>query len=805
MDLSVIEEYKDRPNVEIEIKYGKISKVDFDKVKDYFDLCGPNKYKVTLYSDDVRMITEGDKTRYELKKKLRRINLKNGMFLGIATETPADKTRGHSVHSRNIERYSKDLEHGHLDLSIINGREYECEIEYVGGDVQEFYKECKDVLRLIGDKSVIKLNNIFKRYSASSISYDLVSKPRDLLQRDLEDDGLWKGYAVSIKLTGFLKFLILDGERIVETDMKSYQIIKDGKRGDFSVYACEKMDDIYYAFDTLVFEGADVTKSNYIERVELIDRECPYIRPKRIFYEGDVFQNVRDAVKYGEELGLEDDGLVFTPIESPYITAGQQSRGNTYDRILSNYPDVCKWKPREKLSIDLKVLSLTSFRGNDGVFKGDNIRGVTKDHVGHVNEFFPIFEGENVFYEPKIIRHDKMEGNNLAVINGLMRLAKKNISLDTLMGKGIQLQRIYHNNIKGVLLDRSDATHIIDVGCGKGGDLSKWKHSRNLRKVFGIEPNEENLEEFRRRKQNVSMKASVDEIMSGGEDKDAYVKALEFLRPSKGDVLILNFMLSLSFFWDKDNSVMKKMLIENIKMVKNYCKERDVKFKLVFFSIEGERTSLQLYTHGNMKGSYELSRCGDTINVNIPESAIVHDQTEYLVDLKELWQEIGMYPKWSEYADRREFLNEEEKTFSSLFTYGICEMPKTESEIKFVSNSIDISSDGKLEDENEMGKIKEHIYGVKSIDAGHSLNHCILKAASSKYRMSTLKTKFKMAQKKLPKFNVYNSTTGEVLQKSKAKGGWICLGQNPDGSYYLLVAKHEDEVITRFDKYRDLI
>jgi len=62
--------------------------------------------------------------------------------------------------------------------------------------------------------------------------------------------------------------------------------------------------------------------------------------------------------------------------------------------------------------------------------------------------------------------------------------------------------RTFHNKVKNQLIDASvkltNGTHLLDIGCGRGGDLFKWD-SANLDYVFGYDPNPSYIEEAKRR------------------------------------------------------------------------------------------------------------------------------------------------------------------------------------------------------------------------------------------------------------------------------------------------------------------
>ena len=784
-------ESHDYSKLEVEIKYQNINKEIFKAMRKTMSFGKSKKYTSIIYPDGVREVDS------KFEKKTRIADAMNGALkLSISREEDTEEPRDSPLFTRVIKRYSAQQSQGRIDLSKIgegDDETYELEFEMTGDNINLFLEEAIEIERDLGNETVFALNELFDQVNSRFLTYSLISKPRDLTPRDLTDDGLWNSFAVGVKLDGLLKYIIECKNGYIELTDKGY--VDHNSEGDIkSVYVAEKMEGVYYIFDCIVYGGDRCDQKDYIQRFENISPRDDSFKVKEIFYTRNLFDNVRDALKYKEELGLDDDGLIFTPIDSPYITKGQLLEKGA-ERYLSKALDVCKWKPKEKLSLDLELVGKSLFvAGGRKPFSQRGIRFDTKEYKSGILEFFPIYENNRlVKYEARRERTDKSFPNSYYVVSGLLKLAERPVELETLLGKGIGLQRAYHNDIKRMLINKVNADYILDIGSGKGGDLHKWNATK-VKRVFGIEPNEENLKELRNRKHR-GLKFEMREVKAGGEDLWAYEKAFDFLNPKDGDVVALSFMLSLSFFWRSRS--MKRSLFNNIKWFKKECERRGAKFKLVLFTIEGERTTLDLECNGEMKGSYNLKRRGDEILVDIPDSAIVHQQTEYLVDLKELYCEVGMTPYYYGYADKRDFMSDDEKRFSRLFSYSICKSGKSNRRSSHVIRMRRKIIPG----ENEFTQIEGVIHAVRSIDGGDSLRHCISKALKRDYRLGDVCEKMKQIRL-LSNVNVYNITTRKVLKKGK--GDWICVQSHADGSFSLVVAKSGKKVMTTFDSYEDV-
>src|SRR5690606_17527332 len=95
--------------------------------------------------------------------------------------------------------------------------------------------------------------------------------------------------------------------------------------------------------------------------------------------------------------------------------------------------------------------------------------------------------------------------------------------------------------------------NILDIGSGRGGDISKWKRLIDKQspeptgRVVAVEPNPDNFKEFKSRlEKNKEMKDRVVLVETGGEDTVEITRAVQdFIPQGKVDVVFL--MLSMSF------------------------------------------------------------------------------------------------------------------------------------------------------------------------------------------------------------------------------------------------------------------
>jgi SAM-dependent methyltransferase len=111
----------------------------------------------------------------------------------------------------------------------------------------------------------------------------------------------------------------------------------------------------------------------------------------------------------------------------------------------------------------------------------------------------------------------------------------------------------YHNRIKNKILSNVRGKKVLDIGSGRGGDVSKWKEALH---VYAVEPNPEYIEELERRIEIQGLKHKVTVIQAYGQDYEKISKVIE------DQVDIVTMMLSMTFFW-QDEEILKA-LVETI-------------------------------------------------------------------------------------------------------------------------------------------------------------------------------------------------------------------------------------------------
>jgi hypothetical protein len=663
----------------------------------------------------------------------------------------------------------------------------ELEIEVI--DADEFIYEDFDSLASIIFENISTSHDSIVQYFSKALSgvesdnfktiYPHISKPRDLQIQDLTNDGILRPFAISLKADGIQKFLLLHPGGVFFIDSSSVKKIDSRKFEKSSLYVGEYIEanDLYLPFDTIVFENKNVRNENYLTRYNFCSKinkmklKKIYISEKPIYtYDSNVEsfnKTITKVYQTADKSKFNIDGLIFTPIDSSYVTDGQNKRLDK--RVLSNYNDVCKYKKPEDLTIDFLVKDNTIWSYDPTVrtklkrpwFMNENNTSketfLVDKWKNKVVEFTPIFTDDNIVYRPVRVRADKEFPNKLEVAEKLFRLRKNPIEKETLEGKTTQLMRKYHNVIKRNLI-ASQSGYVIDIGSGKGGDLDKYANNENIKKVFSIEPQAEHINEYNQRLSKLKKgKDKFYNVQGGGEDTEKIIKGSSkwFTDIQKYDKININFMISLSFFW-RDLKTLKK-IAHTINSIREHYKRQKVLIN--FLTIEGEQVEKLFEKRGKDKvvlNTITLIKKGDNqIYVDIKDGKTVHEQEEYLVKLNQLWELTNFFPRIifpaSGGGKNDYILSLGEQIYSSLFMFGTAYHDPLAFNSKTAllvdeKNGVKTDQGVMAHGDDATEPFFKNLTRLAVLKKHGSLYHSLLKLLSEKYRDSDVFTRVKMAK-----------------------------------------------------------
>lgn len=485
---------------------------------------------------------------------------------------------------------------------------------------------------------------------------------------------------------------ILDGEDIPVDKRKAYANAKH----------------YYLPFDTLVFKGRDVTNEPLEKRIKYAStirslgvlstasKIALIMEEKPFYFFSDTPEQFYKSIEKIEkiETNYVQDGYMLTPNNAVYNPQTEkQFKIQKKKRTLSNFPDICKWKPFEELTIDLAYYSLgdkrflsagnarreftgSEFNPFDNEKQVDWFSPLFMDKPnGTIIEFAPKKIGDSIILTPKRVRFDKQYPNSEETAADVWDSIRDPIGLDTMKGESFNLVRKSHNAIKRKLFMENieEGAHLIDIGSGRGADIEKM---RKFSKVLCIEPDSVFLEEFVKRLNTSKEKDKFTILQAGGEETEKIVsKTIDVFGDEFGTKPVyVSIMLSLSFFWrDKD---MLRSLIETLNGIKELARlnNPDTPVTFLFLTIEKTRTLKLLSKYNNsitFKDFFVMKYNEDKEEVYLDmPGTMVRNWTEYLVDLDGLAELLDAKVEYIRETNEQKFLNSYEKEYTSMYVYG---------------------------------------------------------------------------------------------------------------------------------------
>lgn len=362
----------------------------------------------------------------------------------------------------------------------------------------------------------------------------------------------------------------------------------------------------------------------------------------------------------GEEIKHPTDGIILQPL------------GDYYKQAL-------KWKPESKLTIDFRVRRdndeevslLISTKNGEKPFigtkryslgEGYRMKDVTL-RDGMIGEF-SYANGEFVFHRE---RKEKTSPNFIETAVSTWHSIHNPLREETVRGHSLQVMRRWHNTVKTNILSREVGKDkiIVDIGSGRGGDLSHWRKA-GIRRIYAVEPNKENREEFKRRMYDMKDVNNIKIIGKNFQDRDGVLKKIE---PEDKDNIdaVVSFFSSTFFYKDKETFQGFLDTLSALRPAKFVCIVLDgskVVEKMKKGKIVNQSFSI-------VKGKESEGPFGNSITTTIfDKGSMVKDTEEYLFDFTHFATEMKKIgyslKKGSDYFLTSDVLSEEASLFSEL-------------------------------------------------------------------------------------------------------------------------------------------
>ncbi|CAG8539730.1 12640_t:CDS:2 [Ambispora leptoticha] len=142
--------------------------------------------------------------------------------------------------------------------------------------------------------------------------------------------------------------------------------------------------------------------------------------------------------------------------------------------------------------------------------------------------------------------------------------SKPDVGIERRNESNILFLRFFNNWVKSVLIGRyaSRGMTVLDMGCGKGGDLHKWNKA-NIEKLIGIDLAEVSIQHARKRWEDMKGRKLRAEFYA--MDCFSYPLSTKISRDEEFDIVSMQFCLQYSFESEKKARMALRNVTSNLK------------------------------------------------------------------------------------------------------------------------------------------------------------------------------------------------------------------------------------------------
>jgi hypothetical protein len=653
--------------VEAEIRFGKITSHAFDSIiTDSKELnTTENLYEVKNKKNIVlkEVVDNCDGQRHNPKFILKEEVSSDYVVFGSTTKLKVVLSIERVYHdinnklflmTRHKSRMSKEMSGFRIDKTKIvdedkkTSYELELEITDVDVDVVEFV----ETLRKISD-SIYKYANVKRLIASITPDVDLsvykFPKPVDVSVRDIRYK-FKGGGSVGYKLDGFRKFIAIIGGNIYSISISGDEtLIYEGRSGNavLSVYDSEQMGDQYHIFDTIIQSGKNVLGEDLVKRISYIPELCIRINmeiQKQLFVAKSHFifrdfNGFKEAHKMilNKMDGYVCDGMIYTP--------------------MGKYNEVFRLKPRMTVDFafvdgSLKLFSKGKLVDSDFTLQESEEK---LPEESYIIECYIEKPGKAFYIRP---RPDKKFPNLYGLVKKSLKfVGEENKISDSFQGKTVYFLRSYHNDVKRRLLEKGSG-NLLDIGSGRGGDISKWM---SYVKVFCVEPNDENIVELtsRIRSKVLNIRTPKIEVLSSVIENvcENYPIILN------ENITTISAMFSLNLVdLEKTINVIDKISSDSCLFI---CTVMSGKYVKRFFKVIGKDSFCC--------ESYTLRLRKNVLSIDVGDT-MVRNQVENLLDVDKFVEDMARIRFRLQNRKRmleEFFMSDDEYVLSSMYEYLI--------------------------------------------------------------------------------------------------------------------------------------
>lgn len=569
---------------------------------------------------------------------------------------------------------------------------FDLEIEFLGGDIRELFDMSFNFTKIIQQTDTplkeSERDTVIECYKRLTTKNMFVGAQPKTLTEESFDSG--NDYALTLKLKGTRHLLI-------NTNGKIYSITK-GERLEVKkvldfhksvktfLLDTEFFKGRYHVFDILFYDGVDIRKELFSERLSFVKKVVEtesvgnIVKKEYMFCNKSenplsLYKTFNDTYKkYFSTQNENLDGIILVPVNKSY-----------------NDGIPLKWKPENENTIDFRIDKIDESKWNllvgvegnrEQVFASTTVDAVTfeKYSTGSVVEFR--YSKTQEKFIPVMVRNDKFKPNFISVATDNFNSITKPFDFEyfkpnTKKKPEFFNGRRFNNYVKSVLIKRysKNAYTLLDLACGKGGDIYKWIDS-NITTVKGYDICRPSVNEAVSR-YNVSIK---NESMTKNYNFSFSVADIadETICTDEDNDLVTCFF-AIHYFFKTERSLMYLVnnVVSNIKRNGYFLMSTfsDVGLKDINYTVD---TSTFRVTPGKFSGT----PFGNEISVWIKDSVLDEPRVEYVVPfnflvsvlkgvglvLVEQGHFVDFYNDWK---NKRNLLSEKEKNFCFLNRYAV--------------------------------------------------------------------------------------------------------------------------------------
>lgn len=438
------------------------------------------KSVTNYYNNDIReIIIEGNVPTYQRKEKSINIEIPFsviGVRLSKSLETSISKPSnlGKITFKREKIRYKYEMHNAEIDLTIVDSFLYEIEIEFTKQTktVPDLIDPLKSVLMIlfptrysiILDQDSLGVVDLYNKVFVNEIKrknaklnpgqvFRFELKPRNIKRNDVIN---MKNMAVTNKLNGVGTNLFICEKGIYLVNSTSIEKISSSVISDLSgsIFPSEFKDGICHVFDCIKFQGRDISHirnhsirlENFTKILSRLQQLKVPVECKYFVHTGNLAEDTKEIVRYmykryGEQAIEENDGIVYTPIDMPYLNdftlKFKYTKTMTIDFEFSNMSFVKGPVIDKGVTIAEKIFDLEVTNKQNGLTNFGKIQVRSDNRLFDELENGVIVEcsynKEKQIWIPYRIRDDKSKPNFISVAKDVFDDIQHPLELDELI------------------------------------------------------------------------------------------------------------------------------------------------------------------------------------------------------------------------------------------------------------------------------------------------------------------------------------------------------------------------------------